>query len=48
MKGKEIRRGGTSTSFVWGGVATGLENWPICRLKLAKKKAHSQTICNRN
>ena len=27
--------GGTSTSFVQGSVATGSENWPIRRLKLA-------------
>ena len=29
--------GGTSTSFARGCVATGLENWPIRRLKLARK-----------
>ena len=40
--------GGTSTSFVRECVATGLENRPIRRLKLAQKQTHSQTICNRN
>ena len=40
--------GGTWTSFVRGCVATGLENWPIRRLKLAQKQTHAQTICNRN
>ena len=40
--------GGTSTSFVRECVATGLENSPIRRLKLAQKQTHSQTIYNRN
>ena len=34
-------------TFICMGV-TGLENWPIHRLKLAQKQTHSQTTCNRN